>query len=201
MEQDETVFFEERMAKIEERIKKTKSYLFLLKKDFFGSSTDKKITDIIEKEIKSFIQDRLAELTGVDSQFNKTNFLTNEEIALLKEKINSGFFDTYNRRNCDNMLIGNKFIDKPMEVACNNIQDVGNITNIQSIEERTDVKFVTAPNGKKIKMSTAKQVRPVGNIQPIPTPKTKAEIEASSITSAHKHAEVSLQLLDEKLRG
>jgi hypothetical protein len=68
-------------------------------------------------------------------------------------------------------------------------------------KQEKQTRTITTDDGKEIVQDVTPQARPVGPIQPIPTPRGREQIEAMAAQSAAYQARVALNALERNLRG
>lgn len=224
----ESYSIQEHMDEVEMRLEMAQYYRLLLNESFFEQVGNPAVAEQVEGEIRDFVRGRMQVLVGVAapeaqkvaSQFTEAEVLAIRTLALpevaealkaLAAKVlkkpailtakppppkaqpESGPKPEPTLRK-----VGAKRLGRPPgKTTTTTTNTAGNAPSAAKKQFKT----VETPDGREVKMDVTPQARPVGAIQPLPTPRSKAQIEAASAQSAYAQASVALASLERTLKG
>lgn len=217
---------QEHMDEVEMRLEKAQYYRLLLNGSFFDEVGNAQVAEQVESEIREFVRGRMQVLVGVTAPepikvalpFSEAEILAIRTLALpeVAEALKALAAKVLKKPE---ILTAKPPPIKPApepgpkkeptlrKVA---VRRPGRPPNPQPQAPspaavgrpvKKQFKTITTPDGQEVKMDITPQARPVGPIQPIPTPRSKAQIEASSAQSAYQQASVALSSLERTLKG
>ena len=225
--QDSVYSVQEHMDEVEMRLEKAQYYRLLLNGSFFDEVGNTQVADQVESEIREFVRGRMQVLVGVTAPepvktalpFSEAEILAIRTLALpeVAEALKALAAKVLKKPE---ILTAKPPPIKPIpdpgpkkeptlrKVA---VRRPGRPPNPQPASAppqsavgrpaKKQFKTVTTPDGQEVKMDITPQARPVGPIQPLPTPRSKAQIEAASAQSAYQQASAALSSLERTLKG
>jgi hypothetical protein len=221
--QVEEMSVEEQMSEVETRLEVAQYYKLILNDTLFDDPPNVEIAEQVEEEIRGFIKTRMQALMGVvekpkapqkifaDAEVQALRTLAQPEVvsalkalaakvlkkpAILDAKpLPQEKGEEAPKVRREPML--KKVGQRPRQPQQQQPQaPVG-----RGRTQKKQFKTVVSAEGKEVKMDVTPQAQPVGPIQPIPTPRSKSQIEAMSAQSAYQQAHAAMQTLERKLRG
>ena len=217
---------EEQMSEVEARLEMAQYYRLLLQDSIFEDPPSPEVASRVEEEIRGFIRSRMQVLVGVGEPpaSKAQKIFTDAEVQALRTIAQPDVVEALKalaakvlkkptildakplpaeKPKAEPTVIKEPILRKrrqpnaPAPVQAAPQRTVGGRSKPQKkvlVKETND-------DGKEFVRDLTPQARPVGNIQPIPTPRTREQIEIAAATSASHQAAVALKTLEKTLRG
>ena len=207
------------MSEAEARMEVASYYRLILRETLFGDDDpNPQIADQVQQEIRKFCQTRMAALMGVGQIEQKAaKIFTDSEVQTLRTLAQSEVSEALK-------ALAAKVLKKPTILEARPLpaekpkavpkaepvlRKIGQKPRPQAApvapqrvgKQKKQYKTVTTEDGREVRMDMTPQAKPVGAIQPIPTPRSKSQIEAMSAQSAYQQAQVAVGQLERKLSG
>lgn len=215
--QTEEVSVEEQMSEVESRLEVAQYYKLILNETLFDNPPNVTVAEQVEEEIRGFIKTRMQALMGVAEKPKATQkIFTDAEIQTLRTLAQSEVAGALKALAAKVLKKPTILEAKPLPVEKPKdepkvrrepiLKKIGQRTQnqvptVKGRQQKKQFKVVTTEDGREVKMDITPQATPTGGIQPIPTPRSKSQIEAMSAQSAYQQAHVAMQQLEQKLRG
>lgn len=221
------VDIEEQMSEVEARLEIAKYYQLLLNESLFDDAPNPDVAERVESEIRGFVKTRMQALMGVAQPEQKAQkIFTDAEVQALRTLAQSEVVDAL-KALAAKVLKKPAILDaKPLpaekpkrdeptrEPALRKVRRAPNNPTLQgpspaprqapngrSRQLRPQLQTNVNAKGEEFVQDVTPQARPVGTIQPIPTPRGRDQIEAMAAQSAAHQARVAMNTLENKLRG
>lgn len=219
--------FEEQMSEVEARLEMAQYYRLLLQDTIFEDPPSPEVAARVEEEIRGFIRGRMQVLVGVGEPqpAKQQKIFTDAEVQALRTIAQPDVVEALKalaakvlkkpaileakplpveKAKTEPAVIKEPILRKrrqpgaqPQQIQAAPVRTVGGRSKPQ---KRVLVKEVSE-EGKEYVRDLTPQAKPVGTIQPIPTPRTREQIEIAAATSASHQAAVALRALEKNLRG
>lgn len=217
---------EEEMSEAEARLEMAQYYRLILNETLFEDAPNEAVASRVEDEIRGFVRERMKLLVGVGQpkqEVKPQKIFTDAEVQALRTIAQPEVVEAL-KALAAKVLKKPTILDaKPLPVEKPKaepsvlkepiLKKVGQRRPRQSAEPQAPVRAgrgrkqekqlrtITTDDGKEIVQDVTPQARPVGPIQPIPTPRGREQIEAMAAQSAAYQARVALTTLEKNLRG
>lgn len=213
---------EEQMSEVEARLEMAQYYRLVLNETLFEDAPNPAVAERVEEEIRGFIKTRMQVLVGVGEQApaKAQRIFSDAEIQALRTIAQPDVAQALKALAAKVLKRAAIQEAKPLpaeksasvlkepilkKVGQKNTQRMQSVAAPQirtkSKKQEKKIKVITTEDGREVKMDMTQQARPQGIIQPIPTPRTRDQIEMASAQSAAYQARVALQTLERNLRG
>jgi len=229
--QDETEDFMEQMSEVEARLEMAQYYRLLLNDSLFGEVANPEVAERVEAEIRGFVKSRMQVLVGVGEPVAKAQpkIFTDAEVQALRTLAQpdvSGALKALAAKVLKKPAILEAKplpVEKPKapvpvlkEPILRKVSSKPGARQAataaptrtparapqKSAGQKRDIRTNVNAKGEEFKQDVTPQARPQGlTIQPIPTPRTREQIEQASSASASYQASVALNNLTQKLHG
>lgn len=218
---------EEQMSEVEARLEMAQYYRLLLQDTIFEDPPSPEVAARVEDEIRGFIKGRMQVLVGVGEPpaAKPQKIFTDAEVQALRTIAQPDVVEALKALAAKVLKKPTILEAKPLptekpkaepsvirEPILRKRRQPGAIQNQAGApaprpvggrgrqQKKVLVKEVNE-EGKEFTRDLTPQAQPVGPIQPIPTPRTREQIEIAAATSASHQAAVALRALEKNLRG
>lgn len=219
--------YEEQMSEVEARLEMAQYYRLLLQDTIFEDPPSPEVAARVEDEIRGFIRGRMQVLVGVgEPQAAKSQkIFTDAEVQALRTIAQPDVVEALKALAAKVLKKPTILEAKPLPVEKPKTEapvikepilrkrrqpgapaqtaapvQRSSVGGRSKQQKKVLVKEVNE-EGKEFVRDLTPQSRPVGPIQPIPTPRTREQIEVAAATSASHQAAVALRALEKNLRG
>lgn len=211
---------EEQMSEVEARLEVAQYYRLILNETLFEDPPNPAVAERVEEEVRGFIKTRMQALMGV-SQAEKApaRIFTDAEVQALRTIAQTEVVGAL-KALAAKVLKKPAILDaKPLPSAEKKSNEPPREPLLKKVGQRRPQQAAPAPQLRKGKQQEKKTrvvvddaghevtqditppSRPTGPIQPIPTGRSREQIEALSAQSAAYQARVALAALEKDLRG
>lgn len=225
--QEDSRELEEEMSEAEARLEMAQYYRLILNETLFEDAPNEEVATRVEEEIRGFVRERMKLLVGVGQpkqEAKPQKIFTDAEVQALRTIAQPEVVEAL-KALAAKVLKKPAILDaKPLPVEKPKaepsvlkepiLKKVGQRRPRQSPEPQApaprsgrgkrmekQTRTITTEDGKEIVQDVTPQARPVGPVQPIPTPRGREQIEAMAAQSAAFQARVALNQLERNLRG
>jgi len=219
--------FEEQMSEVEARLEMAQYYRLLLSEPLFDDPPTPEVADRVEDEIRGFVRSRMQVLVGVgepkkveqkvftDAEVQALRTLAQPEVqealkalaakVLKKPTILEAKPLPKEKTKAEQPVLKEPILKRvgfkrrPQAPAPEQAPQPRPIQRGRQQKKRLETHVTD--DGTEIVRDLTPQARPVGTVQPIPTPISREQIEANAAQSAAYQARVALNTLEQNLRG